>query len=145
MTRPAATSSGTVAGGSSRSIGDQHELRREDVARADRELDARDERVQHDERDGERDVEAGRGARNEQQDDAAEQEEPAGHELGDELAAVDTARARLPRVLEEALGGVVAADVVGGCRCHAVIGYVSIDSRWPELALGLSASGHPRA
>ena len=51
-TRPAATSSGTVAGGSSTSIGTSTSCDGHDVAGADRELDARDERVEHDERDG---------------------------------------------------------------------------------------------
>ncbi len=90
----------------------EHELRGEDVAGADGELDPRDQRVERDEHDGGRDVEARQRAGHEQERDGAQPEEQTGHDLRQELAAVDSARPRLPGLLEESLGGVVAADVV---------------------------------
>ncbi len=90
----------------------EHELRREDVAGADGELDPRHQRVQRDEDDGGRHVEARECTGHEQERHGTQPEQHARHELRQELAAVDTARPRLPGLLEESLGGVVAADVV---------------------------------
>ncbi len=90
----------------------EHELRGEDVAGPDRELDSRDQRVERDEHDGGRDVEARQRAGHEQERDGAQREQQTGHELRQELAAVDTARPRLPGLLQESLGGAVAANVV---------------------------------
>ena len=90
----------------------EHQLRREDVAGADRELDPRDQRVERDEHDGGRDVEARQRAGHEQERDGAQREQQTGHDLRQELAAVDTARPRLPGLLQESLCGAVAADVV---------------------------------
>ena len=91
----------------------EHELRREDVAGADRELDPRDQRVERDEHDGGRRRRSPTSAPGTSRSATAPStNSSAGHELGQELAAVDTARPRLPGLLEESLGGVVAADVV---------------------------------
>ena len=101
---------------------DEHELRRHDVARADGELDPRHERVEGDEREGDADLEAGERAGQQQERARHEQEERAGGQLGGELATVDAARAQLPRLLEEALGGVFAVHVVDGGQLRWVIG-----------------------
>jgi hypothetical protein len=85
-----------VAGGSSRSIGTSTSWDGTDVAAPDRELDPRDEaRSRTTSAEATATSKPAVARRHEQQGDAGEQEQRAGHELGRQLAAVDPTRARL--------------------------------------------------